>query len=577
MVVYLKKYIQKYIWWYIAGGVFIIARTIVASLSPKYVQEAIDYLSDDFNESVLFQYLAIIITIAVVQGLFQFLMRRIMIGASRLIENDFRNEFFHKLSSLDMHFYHHNRTGDLMARATNDLGNIRSVFGPAVMYTINLTFSFIVYLYMMIEISPKLTFWATLPIPVMAVVVYYFGQIIHKKQSKIQAQYSEISNYAQENLAGSRVVKSFGLENDQINHFSFISHDYFKKFVSFMKIQSLFHPSIYVIISFGTAAIFYVGGHLVIQDIITIGEFTAFILYLGMLTWPSIAVGWVAGLYQTGASSMNRINKILNEESTVQTPKPKPLTSVLGHIEFKNLTFTYPNAQSPVLHNIELTIKPGETLGIIGAVGSGKTTLVSLINRLYQVEDGQLFIDGTDINTLKPEELSQFVSVVPQETFLFSQTIKENITFGYKGTDSEIEKAVEDSHLKETLNEFPDGLDTLLGERGVNLSGGQKQRVAIARALIRQTPITIFDDSLSAVDTHTEEQILNALIKDRQDKTTLLISHRISTLKHADNIICLENGRIIEQGTHDALVQLGGEYARLYEKQLLEEELNTLG
>jgi len=274
---------------------------------------------------------------------------------------------------------------------------------------------------------------------------------------------------------------------------------------------------------------------------------------------------------------MNRINKILNEESTVQTPKPKPLTSVLGHIEFKNLTFTYPNAQSPVLHNIELTIKPGETLGIIGAVGSGKTTLVSLINRLYQVEDGQLFIDGTDINTLKPEELSQFVSVVPQETFLFSQTIKENITFGYKGTDSEIEKAVEDSHLKETLNEFPDGLDTLLGERGVNLSGGQKQRVAIARALIRQTPITIFDDSLSAVDTHTEEQILNALIKDRQDKTTLLISHRISTLKHADNIICLENGRIIEQGTHDALVQLGGEYARLYEKQLLEEELNTLG
>jgi ATP-binding cassette subfamily B protein len=578
MLQYLWHYIKKYKFSYFVGAIFVVIQTTLGSFTPKYVQEAIDLIGEKVELDVLLNYVFIIIGLALSKGFFMFLMRRIMIGASRKIENDIRNDFFEKLTKLDVNFFHNNRTGDLMARATNDLGKIRSVFGPAIMYTITLIFAFIVYFNMMISISFELTMWTTIPLPIMAIIVYFFGQKIQKKQGKIQADYSEISNYAQENLAGNRVVKSFVLEKEQIKKFQSHSQTYYEKYTDFMKLQSLFHPIIYLIIMFGVVAIFFFGGNLVVKNELTIGELTAFLLYLNMLSWPSIAVGWVAGLYQTGVASVKRINKILHAESTIKTEKTNSKIQHLeGKIEFRNLTFRYPNTEKDILSNISLTLKKGETLGIIGHVGSGKTTFINLLSRLYQVEDNQLFIDGNDMNKISPEVISGNIAVVPQETFLFSKSIRENILIGNsEASEEELFEAVRNSELTETLDLFKDGIDTLLGERGVNLSGGQKQRVAIARALIRKSPILIFDDSLSAVDTHTEEKILSSIISKTKDKTTIIVSHRISSVQHADLIICLENGKLVENGRHEELMKNDGIYAELYRKQLLEEEISEL-
>lgn len=554
----------------------VVLKTATASLSPLYVKKAVDYLESDFNLSQVLDYVFIIIAIAFVNGLFLFAMRRITIGASRLIENDFRNDFFAKLQSLDMNFYHHNQTGDLMARATNDMSNIRSVFGPAVMYSVNLIFSFIVYLYMMIDISPTLTLWAVLPIPVMATVVYFFGRLIYKKQSVIQKLYGEISNFAQENLAGIRVVKSFALERDQIGKFSDLNTTYFQRMVNFLAVNSLFHPSIFLIISLGLAAILYVGGNQVISGTITIGDLTAFILYLGMLAWPSIAIGWVAGLFQTGASSMKRVQAIFSEEPTVKEASGETPLEFTGSIEFKNLTFNYPNTEDATLRDVSLTLRKGEALGIVGQVGCGKTTLVSLLSRMYQVEDGMLFIDGKDINTYNSRSLNGGISVVPQETFLFSDSIKNNIQFSGELSENKLNEAIDKAQLRETITEFKDGDETMLGERGVNLSGGQKQRVAIARALVKQSPILVLDDCLSAVDAETERRILEAFRSEGQQRTMFIISHRISTVQHADEIIFLEHGVIVERGSHDELVELGGRYAKLFEKQQIEAQLESI-
>jgi ATP-binding cassette subfamily B protein len=554
----------------------VVLKTITASLSPLYVKKSVDYLSNDFELNQVLDYVWIIISIAFINGLFLFAMRRITIGASRLIENDFRNDFFEKLQTLDMNFFHHNQTGDLMARATNDMANIRSVFGPAVMYSVNLVFSFVVYLYMMIEISPSLTFWAVLPLPIMAIVVYVFGQMIYKKQAVIQKLYSDISNFAQENLAGIRVVKSFALEQDQIGKFSELNSTYFKRMVNFLSVNSLFHPSIFLIISFGLAAILYVGGNQVIEGTITIGDLTAFILYLGMLAWPSIAVGWVAGLFQTGASSMKRVQAIFSEVPSVVEAENDVSLEFKESIEFKDLTFTYPNADEPTLQNISLRLSKGETLGIVGQVGCGKSTLVGLLNRMYQVEDDMLFIDGSDINTYHTRALNRGISVVPQETFLFSTSIKNNIQFSGEKDDTVLNNAINNAQLKETIDGFELGVETLLGERGVNLSGGQKQRVAIARALVKQSPILVLDDCLSAVDAETERQILDAFRSEGQSRTMLIISHRMSTVQHADNIIFLEHGRIVEEGNHAKLMGLGGRYAKLYQKQQIEAQLESI-
>lgn len=554
----------------------VVCKTVIASLTPKYIQQAVDYLNNSIDLDVVFEYTLIIIGLSVTTGIFLYLMRRITIGASRQVENDLRNEFFAKLQSLDMDFYHHHQTGDLMARATNDLANIRAVFGPAVMYTVNLIFSFIVYLTMMISISAKLTFWAILPIPVMAVAVYFFGQLIRKKQSVIQKLYGQISNFAQENLAGMRVVKSFALEHDQIRKFTRLNDHYFDRSLNFMVVNSAFHPTIFVIISMSVAAILYVGGGQVINGEITIGDLTAFVLYLGMLTWPSVAIGWVAGLYQTGLASMKRVNDIMNHTNSTVTRDASKSATFQHTLEIRDLTFTYPGGDHPVLHNIDLTLKKGEALGIVGPVGSGKTTLINLINRLYQVEDGHIFLDGSDINDISPEDLHRLISIVPQETFLFSKTIRDNVNYGYDGSPDETDSAVRKAQLAETISEFKDGLQTMLGERGVNLSGGQKQRTAIARAIIKPSDILILDDSLSAVDSETEQNIIRSLIEEQENRTVMIVSHRLSALQYTDQIIFLDEGRIVEAGSHQSLVDLGGRYAQLYEKQRLEQEMSTL-
>jgi ATP-binding cassette, subfamily B, multidrug efflux pump len=577
MFQYLLRYIKRYKWWYIIGSIFIIVKTIISSIVPKYVQKSIDLLNTTVDNDLLSEFVIMMMLLSVVSGIFLYAMRRITITASRHIENDIRNDFFAKLLSLDMYFFHHNKTGDLMARATNDLNNIRSVFGPAIMYTVNLIFSFTIYLYMMISISPRLTFWAVLPIPVMSVVVYVFGRVIYKKQSAIQANYSLISTYAQENLAGARVIKSFSLEEKHIKGFKHLNNDYYNKMTDFLKIQNFFHPSIAVIVSLGLAAILYIGGRLVISNELTIGEFTAFILYLGLLTWPSVAIGWVAGLYQTGASSVERVNKILDQEPNLKIVENENSFELQGNIKFNNLSFRYPETDHDVLKKINLEIKAGESLGIIGPVGSGKSTLINLICKLYQVSHKQILMDGYDINDIPSSTIGKNVSIVPQESFLFSETIKNNILFGNEtASDKELKQVIQSSALADTISDFKDGIETMLGERGINLSGGQKQRVSIARALLKNSKILIFDDCLSAVDTQTEEMILTALMEESKNKTNIIISHRISSLKHADHIIYLEDGEIIEEGSHQELVILGKKYATLNQKQLLEQELDQL-
>lgn len=506
-----------------------------------------------------------------------FLLRRTIIVASREIENDLRNDIFWKLEQLPATFYNRMSTGDIMSRATNDLNAVRSVLGPGIAYSINTIVAFLFVLPMMFTISPVLTLLALIPFPIMALLVNRFGRAIHKRYEKIQAQLARISTFVQENLSGILVVKTFVREENQIGNFLSLNKDYMKKNLSFARVQAAFHPSLMIIIGIASLLVLVGGGKLVMDQKISIGEFTAFMLYLGILVWPSIALGWVIGLFQQGSASLKRIRQIMEAESDLKEgPFLLLPETARGKIEYRNLSFEY-EANYPVLTGICLTIEANQSLGILGPTGSGKTTLVKLIAHLYPINRGMLFIDDQDINEYQLRSLRNCIGFVMQDTFLFSDSIHNNIAFAKpSATREQVIEAAKVAAIHDEIVEFPEGYDSLLGERGLNLSGGQKQRVAIARAILANPKILVFDDSFSALDTYTEETILKNLGKMVPDRTVIVISHRISTIQPLDKIIVLDEGRITEEGTHSQLIQKPGLYAQIYQKQLLEKEIELL-
>src|SRR5215469_11365429 len=544
-----------------------------------------------FNKRALAIYCITIVVLMILKGIFSFWTRWILIGVSREIEFDLRNDLLHKLVQLDPEFYAQNRTGDLMSRATNDLNAVRMVLGPGIMYTATTIATSIMSLFFMFRLSPGLSLWVLLPVPFVVFAVYYFGRIIHRLSERIQAALGVLSTRAQENLTGVRVIRAFAQERAETERFDEANREYVDRNVKWISMWSLFFPALTALIGISLVILLGKGGAQVIEGKISLGTLWSFYSYLGVLTFPIIALGWVTNIFQRGAASMGRLSYITNAEPRiVDSPsvaasehdngnRPRVEPSIRGDIEFRNLTFAYPagadGAQGPsVLQEINLRILAGTTLAIIGPTGAGKSTLASLIARLWDAPNGTVLIDGRSIRDYPLDDLRRAIGFVPQDTFLFSETLGENIAFGLEESKEEIVCAAADvACISDDIANFPLRYATMVGERGITLSGGQKQRTSLARAIARQPRILILDDCLSSVDTETEENILHGLRKVIRGRTTILVAHRISTVKDADQIIVLRGGRITERGTHEELLALGSYYADLYQKQLLEEEL----
>lgn len=543
--------------------------------APLVLRHAVDDLAAGVVESKLLLYAGLLISIALTQGVFLFTQRRLLINMSRDIEYDLRNDFYAHLQKLPFEFYQTHRTGDLMARATNDLSAVRMIVGPALMYSMNTVFAMALLVPLMASINWRLTLLAFLSMPLVATATNYFSKRIHDRFERVQEYFGTVSNRAQESLAGVRVIRAYTQEQSEIESFKLVNREFVNRNLKLIRLSGIFHPILQFFIGLGFIAVLWYGGSLVISDKITIGEFFQFTLYLGLLVWPMIALGWVINIFQRGMASMGRMHHIMSIEPTIRDAVNKlGVAAIEGEIEFRDLTFTYGETRDPALKEINLRIEAGQTVAFVGAVGSGKSTLMNLVTRLLDAEPGQVLIDGRPIREIPLGVLRGSIGYVPQETFLFSETIAENIAFGVEhATREEIERAATEAGIAEDILEFPEGFDTLVGERGITLSGGQKQRTAIARALIRRPKILILDDALSSVDTYTEENILAHLRRIMVGRTSLIVSHRVSTVKDADLIVVLEDGGIAERGTHDSLIARGGLYAELYEKQLLEEEL----
>ncbi|WP_169833738.1 ABC transporter ATP-binding protein [Caldithrix abyssi] len=555
------------------GLIFIVISNLIAIVNPQIVRQAIDYLKGDIQTMRLFQYAGLIVLITLVQGVFRFLMRRTVIVVSRLVEFDLRNELFARLQSLSQNFFQRTPTGDLIARMTSDLNAIRSVMGPGIMYTINTATTMILVFVMMISISRLLTLIALLPIPLLVFLVSYFSRQINKRYSAVQAQFAEISTRVQENLAGIRIIKSYVKEKSELQDFNRINREYINKSLHYVKVHAAFRPMMMLLVGLSVVLTLLIGGRLIISGTITLGQFVAFNMYLGMLVWPSIALGWVLGLFYQGVASMKRLNLIFDARpDIVDAPDVKKVTRLHGAIRFERLNFSYANGSSEVLKDIDFQVEAGQVVALIGRTGSGKSTIIKLIARIYDAPDDSILIDDIPIKKIPLKTLREHIGYVPQETFLFSDTIRNNIAFARPDASlEEIEWAARMAEVHQSIVEFPDGYDTLLGERGINLSGGQKQRLTLARALLKKPSILLLDDALSAVDNLTEERILQHLKQVMKNKTCFWVSHRISAIRHADLILVLDQGQIVERGTHESLLALGGLYADIFEKQQLEE------
>jgi ATP-binding cassette subfamily B multidrug efflux pump len=575
----LRKYILRYRQLWLWGFVAVLLTNIFTLITPWVLKYAIDSISRGASAAALAGYAGLILGLATFQGVFRYFMRQTMIVASRKVEYDLRQDFFAHLEKLDRAYYDRSQTGDVMARATNDVESVRMMLGPGIMNFTNTLTAVIIGLILMLNLNWKLALYIFIPFPVLSLVTFLFVKLMYPRYERIQEQYSKISAKAQESLSGIRVIKAYVQEANERKAFRRLTKDYIKKNMDMIRIWGALFPVLSLLAGAMTVIVLLVGGRYVIAGSMTLGEFVAFTAYLGLLVWPMIALGWVMGLYQRGMASTGRIVKILQEKPLVQeSPTPVQLFQIRGDIEFRNLSFSYPRTETEALKNINLRIEAGQTVAIVGATGSGKTTLVNLISRTYPVTRGQLFIDGVDVNDISLKSLRRSIGFAPQETFLFSDTVSSNIAFGVETTSDleDIGAKARCAAIESEILDFPEGYQTFLGERGITISGGQKQRTAIARALMLNPPILILDDAFSSVDTYTEEKILDNLREVFAERTVIVISHRISTVRSADHIVVLERGEIVEQGTHEALVSLGGLYSRIHEKQLLAEELEVI-
>jgi len=576
----LFSYMSRYRWGYVWGTLSCVATNTVWVFFPLVIEKAIDGLEHGITRNRVLLLAALLVGIALLKGVFLYAQRWILIGISREIEFDLRNDLFLQLERQDSGFYERYRTGDIMARMTNDLNAVRMLLGPALMYSANTIFLTVGALFFLLRISPYLTLVAWAPMPLASILVQYFGRKIHDRFERIQESFSEISSQAQENYSGARLVRAFAREESQIGLFEKLNRRYIARAQRLVQLMGMLWPTLEFILGVSMIITLLVGGHEVIAHRITPGQFVAFNTYMILLIWPIIAVGWVINIFQRGTASVKRIDALLRAKPEIDDSSADlsiSTGSVLrGDIEFRNLDFSYGATQ--VLHAISLRIPAGSSLAIVGPTGSGKTTLVNLISRMYEASHGSLLIDGRPVRDYPLEVLRRNIGMVPQETFLFSETIRGNIEFGMPGAPPEdMLEATEAAHIRREFEEFPQGFETVVGERGVTLSGGQKQRAAIARALLRRPAILILDDALANVDTYTEERILGGLRAYTATATTILISHRVSTVRNADQIVVLDHGRIVEVGRHEQLLELDGYYASLYQKQQLEEELTVTG
>ncbi|HTS06015.1 MAG TPA: ABC transporter ATP-binding protein [Candidatus Eisenbacteria bacterium] len=593
----LLPYLKRYRWGYIFGTVCVFLTNGIWILFPLVIGRAADDLHAGVTRHKLLVYAGMLLAIAISKGIFQFLTRWVVIGISRDIEFDLRNDLFAALERLSYSYYQRHRTGDIMARATNDLNAVRMLLGPAIMYSANTIVYTAGALAFMISISPWLTLFTFLPLPAVSIIIQTFGRRIHERFERIQAMFSDISARAQENFSGARLIRAYVQEDAEIHAFEKENKEYIRRSLKLVRLMGMLWPTLELMLGCALVLVLWLGGRevltgqstvrlisdlgapapavgttLMLSGTMSVGQFVSFITYMMQLTWPIIALGWVINIFQRGTASLIRINEIMQEEPAIKDASGAKDLVVNGEIEFRNLNFSYDGKQ--VLHDINLCIPAGTSLAIVGPTGSGKTTLVDLIPRIYDAEPGMVLVDDRPIRDFSLKSLRKHIGFVPQETFLFSDRIRENIAFGVDSASAEdVRRSAEAANIAADIESFPESYETMVGERGITLSGGQKQRTAIARALIRNPRILILDDALSSVDTQTEDKILNHLRDVMQGRTTIFISHRVSTVRNADRIAVLHGGRIVELGTHDELLALNGYYSDLYSKQLLEEEL----